>query len=431
MENCNNRRSSKKAKHSNNNSPSALKDGECHINDLPCEILLHIFGYLTTDELFASIGQVCIKWRQLSRDSHLRKRLVFSFERKIPRNLELQLLKDSPNLVTLKMVGRTDPADLLREVANSCPKLRDITLSGYIYLGEGIIQDLANNCPEVRTLNLTYAKYFAHTAEIAEFKHLQHLNLANCIFLDDHALIAIAKNCNHLKYLDISNVSNIHDDAVVFFIKKLSKSLQSLFLNGWRLTDDSYSALAACKGLQQIGVSYCYNMTDIGLAGISGLSQLRLVNLTFCGTQVSYQGITKMFSSGHMSNVTHLDLRRWYWFNTYVNEMLLVISRACPLLTIASISMSEYAYVGLSSLITSCHHLKLLDLMQLCQLRGSSVVNEAKKLQHGQLLVIAREDSITRITLESLAKDNPQRQMIHTNGYALDAPRWKLNLLMN
>ena len=130
-----------------------------------------------------------------------------------------------------------------------------------------------------------------------------------------------------------------------------------------------------------------------------------------------------------MSNVTHLELHGKYWRkNSCENEMLLVISRACPLLTIASISMSEYAYVGLSTLIASCHHLKLLDLRQLCQIRGSSIVNEAKKLQHGQLLVIAREDSITHITLESLAKDNPHRQIIHTNGYAYDAPRWKLNV---
>jgi len=97
------------------------------ISDLPRHVLLKIFSYLSVPELCKYVAPVCKAWNALSKDTSLWTHLEFQ-ESAVPTRKVIALLKRSPHLKTLVLVGRRDVPDVLRCVLKHNFRLKSLSL---------------------------------------------------------------------------------------------------------------------------------------------------------------------------------------------------------------------------------------------------------------------------------------------------------------
>jgi hypothetical protein len=97
------------------------------ISDLPTKVLLKIFSYLNVPELCKHVAPVCKAWNALSKDKSLWTHLEFQ-EFAVPTRKVIALLKRSPHLKRLVLLGRSDVSDVLRCVLKHNFRLKSLIL---------------------------------------------------------------------------------------------------------------------------------------------------------------------------------------------------------------------------------------------------------------------------------------------------------------
>lgn len=90
------------------NNLSIPEESRCSINDLPEEIILKIFGYLSLGSLVHTVPQVCKKWEVLALDWSLWKRVEnVTIENMVISTDRLRaLLRTIPKLKKLELILR-------------------------------------------------------------------------------------------------------------------------------------------------------------------------------------------------------------------------------------------------------------------------------------------------------------------------------------
>jgi hypothetical protein len=88
-----------------------------NIMDLPPELMLQIFSYLSLRDICQSVAPVCTKWSILARHPCLRQ--VLYFYEDISTSNALKLLRGSPLLRRLRLRGRRDSDAILQQVFES------------------------------------------------------------------------------------------------------------------------------------------------------------------------------------------------------------------------------------------------------------------------------------------------------------------------
>lgn len=380
--------------------------GKCYINCLPNEILLHIFSFLSVRELCISVVPVCTTWRDLAKDKTLWTNLVFSFQHRVERERIKSLLTASPLLVSLELQSREDGGDLLLHAAASCPKLQELTVKFCDDLTERVFKSLKRNCPNIRYLNVEGSKVCSTQCYhlIAGFGQLRYLNLSHCQLLDNAGLTAIARQCNHLEYLDIDGITHIHDSSVMCLTKALSHCIKNLFLDGEHLTDASYLSLRECTLLQKLGISFCEEMTDVGLSGINGLKHLTWLKLRK-GSQLTPYGLTALFQKEGLSQLAYLNLGECCLMD---DSVLIALASTCPRLVHLVLHWCwEVTDAGISAVVAGCPLLRVLDLVGVVQLTGTSFTNVPTALPDLLILDLEQCNCIDETILYSIVSEKP------------------------
>lgn len=385
--------------------------GECHINNLPCELLLYIFSFLSVCELCISVAPVCTAWRDLAKDPSLWTHLVFSFQHCVEGERVRRLLEGSPLLLSLELQNREDSGDLLQQVAASCTKLRELTVKFCDGLTEDTFKLLMENCPDILYLNIEGSYVYGSKSYhmMAGLHQLRYLNLSHCQALDNSGLITIAKQCQSLEYLDIDGITDIHDYAVVCMTKELSHCLKNLFLDGEHLTDAAYQSLQACTKLEKLGVSFCEQMTDKGLSGVSGLKYLTWLKLRK-GSQLTPEGLTSLFFNGRLPLLAYVNLGECCLMD---DNVLKALSRSCPRLVHLVLHWCwEVTDVGISAVIAACPRLRVLGLVGVVQLTGTAFVDLPSALPDLRILDLEQCNSVDDTILQRIVARKPSLKVL-------------------
>jgi hypothetical protein len=99
------------------------------INDLPPEILLFIFSWLSLTDLCISVAPVCSRWRLLAKHPCLWTELSFDGNR-VSTEQVCTLLRSSPSLKKLTLTKRDDSNTVLEEVCASNRSIHTIEMKG-------------------------------------------------------------------------------------------------------------------------------------------------------------------------------------------------------------------------------------------------------------------------------------------------------------
>lgn len=140
---------------------------------------------------------------------------------------------------------------------------------------------MENVCLWSQTLTDSALESFAGNAGSS----LRRFVVRACTSLTDQGILSLVQRAPHLRSLDLSFVSAVTDASVVAVCASLSTSLRKLLLRKCvQLTDVSIKAISACSQLEVVDISYCTEVTDVGVGElVRGCgSSLLLLSMSNC-----------------------------------------------------------------------------------------------------------------------------------------------------
>ncbi|XP_076033813.1 F-box and leucine-rich repeat protein 13-like [Oratosquilla oratoria] len=386
------------------------EENVCYIHQLPREILLYIFSFFTVPDLCLSIAPVCRSWHSLAQDAALWTSLVFPYQRRVPSNKVLDLVRKSTFLVSLDIQSREDGKEVLLQVAESCKRLQYLSIKFCDGLTENVLRELVDNCKDLRFFNVEGTKMYdcVSCRILSGFKQLRHLNLSHCLWLDDIGLVKIAQECVHLEYLNIDGITDIRDEGVLQLTKHRCQTLTNLILDGENLTDVAYVSLGFCSKLKELGITFCIEMTDNGLKGVASLRNLSSLKLRK-GTKLTSAGLASLFRGNKMKGLTHLNLGECLQIE---NDTLESIASGCPLLTHLVLHWCwEVTDEGISHVVDNCSLLCVLDLVGVVRITGESLLKVPTSLPRLIILDLEQCNSVDDNILQKLASARSDLQV--------------------
>ncbi|KAL6138983.1 hypothetical protein ACLB2K_064261 [Fragaria x ananassa] len=148
---------------------------------------------------------------------------------------------------------------------------------------------VANGCPKLSkiVINNNYAGVLGIIAMITSAAYnLTHLELETCSLLTDQALEAIGSSSCRIRFLSFRFSSKITNAGLRFLANgSCSKTIKQLKLCRCRdFTNNGVPLLCKMRVLEELDLSYCCQLTDVGgqaISTIRTLKKLKLVEAIF------------------------------------------------------------------------------------------------------------------------------------------------------
>ncbi|XP_050365719.1 uncharacterized protein LOC126784290 [Argentina anserina] len=228
-----------------------------------------------------SFSQVCKQWLRV--DGLNRSSIRFLR----PDFLRLTLSR-FPNLVVFETPNSISDTDL-EFISQTCPKIEVLNLNlvttsldlGLKCLG---LPALANGCPKLSKVILTGRSSITDQISVSLVnlvKNLTYLDLGCCLEVSDKSLEAIGFGSS-ISYLSLEWCCQITDKGLGFLVNgSCSKTLKTLIL-AWceRITDAGVVHLKEMQCLEHLNLANCgRKITDTGGVAISAISTLKKLSL--------------------------------------------------------------------------------------------------------------------------------------------------------
>ena len=274
------------------------------MENIPDELLVHIFSSFRTYQEFIVLSCVCKKWNEII--WHLQQQLhLIKFKKILQEDLLERLLVKIPAIKTIEMPTQTEDRHI--DILSNFVSLEKLSLRRCIQLtDEGInpIEKLTNlkelhlSCSwnlkkldfltslvnsieqiELRGCDMLTSDTFTCLQQTTpeKFIKLTKLDLRDCIKVDDTGIEAIVNIMPNLTLLDVAGtkVTVIGAQAIATL-----HNLEVLILWGCSGIDDSsLSILSSSRSLKHLNLIDCVSITDVGLRHLSENKSLVSVEL--------------------------------------------------------------------------------------------------------------------------------------------------------
>ena len=333
-----------------------------NINDIPSELLLHIFSYLPQCDLINTTDQVCQYWRQLCLSPPLWRNVehfVHTFEQlfqiqsyvrklKIPSGNLIGFFEDHRklkflNLKTLDLseieVGNSEA--VFGKIIERCPNLENIKF--YSVSRPYNMEHSLSKLSELELLTIDMG-YFCGTQTLDENlilflkrqPRLKKLVLRGWHAISNTTISDILDYFPNILSFYIDNNDNISNEAFTRSDKILN--LKELTFQSKSIDDDGLQHVTKrAKQLKVLNIEYCEKMTDKALHCISQYYPL-LEKLSF--------GKTSSFTGANFTN----------------RGLFSIAERLLSLKYLSVIGCKNIDDDGLISLVKSCHGLTYIRL---------------------------------------------------------------------
>ncbi|XP_065200656.1 F-box/LRR-repeat protein 14-like [Planococcus citri] len=353
-------------------SPSPLQTGT-HISRLYPEILAHIFSYLDIRDKGIA-AQVCTAWREAS------------YHQSVWRGVEakLHLRRPNPTLVnslTSRGIKRVQILSLkksFREITQGIGNLTSLNLSGCFNVrDDNLHQAFASSIPTLLNLDLSLCKQITDKSVlkiVQSLENLENLELGGCSNVTDSGLLAIANGLKRLKSLNLRSCWNVSDQGIRLIAGQTDKKTGNLTLERLGLQDCQHLSDEALKcisigltSITSINLSFCINISDVGLKYLAKIPSLRELNLSSCDN-VSDAGVAYLAEAG--SPITSLDVS---FCDKVTDQSLDYISRGLFNLRCLSLTACPVSDEGICKLAKALSDLEVLNIGQCTRITDQSL----------------------------------------------------------
>ena len=186
-------------------------------NNLPDEVILHIFKYFSQTELCQSLVLICKKWHLLALDPILWQQLDLSFKSSFQSELMGPVFQRCSLLQRVSFRGR-DEVHLseIQSMVENCPNIREIDMGFTSGLKNSMFSLIVSSCQMITSLNVEGCEEITDSliSRLILLPRLNTLSLSHCTKLTDSSVIEIARFCDRLEKLDIDGIPWISDRLV-------------------------------------------------------------------------------------------------------------------------------------------------------------------------------------------------------------------------
>ncbi|GBM25693.1 F-box/LRR-repeat protein 4 [Araneus ventricosus] len=273
---------------------------------------------------------------------------------------------------------------------------RDLNLQLYWYLVDvNALKSLQPRLSLLRKLNISWCggqgrittSYFIEFLEV-NCQNLTSLRLANCSFVNDDCLKAVANYCPHLKELDMRCCHA--KDLTQSGFKYISQMSKLIYLDLYRtkIDDKSLNAIVKSLKLEHLLFGGCTDLRSINDIVIAVGKYLKSSLRTLDVWRATELRCAAVYAIAECSNLVELDMGWCYQIDascgcikhliarcpklkklfltairTVSNNELNAVAMHCPdMEQLDILGTSEYNLAGLKTLLQNCKKMKLLDV---------------------------------------------------------------------
>lgn len=319
----------------------ACDNGFIHINQLPHELLVEIFSYMSARTLCSCVLPVCRLWYRLGNDPVLWTWLDFSYRNEQTHmtmvktvSLRFQFLSS----LTLKNFRSAyEMHRMLLHMGNNCSRMREVQLFNCALKADTLVK-LGEMCPNITSLSLiccdeNYRKlhymwsYMRDCSFVSAFPALtslclfRTLALATLSFEDAQTIV---NTCRNLKRLALD--CDFYGRAIRHIIASLAPTLEVLWLQGRNYNDSMCREISKCGRLRELGLSHVENITPFGLKFLGSLKRLEKL-LLFHANNISSKSFRDFFAQAKLTRLSYVNLSGCKGIDVSVEA---AVRKACP-----------------------------------------------------------------------------------------------------
>ena len=350
-----------------------------NVNDIPTELLLHIFSYLPQRDLFITTDQVCQYWRQLCLSPPLWKHVKYSAIRGDFSHLFEQLLQIQSYVTQLEI--KAHDIDNLFGFQQKLHFINLKTLDVYdnFVASEDFFDKIIQRCPNLENIKIQAGSNMEHglsklsdldllTIDIGHFHGTRTL---------DENLILLLKNQPRLKKLAlragfknvIRNITISTSDILDYF-----PNISSLYLSHLNTSTVALTRSDIILNLTELTLRSS-SIDDEGIQHIiKRAKQLKVLNIKYCGKMTDK---TLYCVSQNCPLLEELSFGNSSGFNgdNFTNSGLFSIAERSLNLKYLSIHCNtNIDDDGVISLVKSCHGLTYIALTDCAKMTDNSLI---------------------------------------------------------
>lgn len=308
---------------------------EVSIDDLPEEILAHIFSFLPLHDLASSVPFVCEAWKSAWNASTIWKDATLTADHSLSEESLLTFLGRTPHLQAL--VLRRHVSDVtLRKACFTCRRLHTLRLHLYQHVSRDTLQTLARHCSSIRCLEIP-ARLLEDAESVTILDALKHLKELKCFTERNRErttyLRTIADGFPNLERLSI-HISLAPPEDIRYLFSRKGSQLVSVTLTVHGGDEQVLSSLADCRSvLRELILRYPDGGTLSleGLRGLQSLHELRSLHLSGLACP-NPKDLSLIFTERNTTCLTNLCFSNTYARLLVDDEMILKVCRHCPAL---------------------------------------------------------------------------------------------------
>ncbi|KAG0195878.1 SCF ubiquitin ligase complex subunit [Mortierella sp. GBA30] len=311
---------------------------------LPCELVLHMFKFLTAAHDLRSAILVCKQWCACGMDllwskpslmsisvaekmiltmtqpsaifpyAHYIRRLNFSFLAPDLTDSILSQFAECARLERLLLPGSLNTtATGLKQILSRGPGLYSLDLSDIPAVNDEVIEHMALGCQRLHTLYLGSCTDITDESivKLAEScSHLKRLKLSQCTHLTDRSILALTQHCPQLIEIDMTNCNQVTDVAVQTLFENLPQVRDVNLTLLTEITNNAFSTIHPATHrfdqLRVLNLTSCALITDETLTRIiPAAPRLRSLALTKCD-KITDMGASVIKTLGKHLHYLHL-----------------------------------------------------------------------------------------------------------------------------
>ncbi|XP_026582484.1 dynein regulatory complex subunit 6 [Pseudonaja textilis] len=250
----------------------------------------------------------------------------------------------------------------------NCKKITDVAVKLIAPLDNIVILNLSG-CPRISDSGI---KSFVDGPSASKLKEL---NLANCSYVSDIALVKISERCPNLIYLNLQNCKLVTDTGVQAMTAMASLAYLNISRTG--ISDQGLESLGRHFKIKEIILSECRLISDTGMKALcTELKKLDYLDLSFCR---HISNSTLKYLSLNCRKLTCLILVGCFKIN---DAGIQLIASGCNFLHYLDISgCKNVTDRALKNLAKGCLQLRILKMLYCIGITRPAVSSYAPRLQ--------------------------------------------------
>ena len=217
----------------------------------------------------------------------------------------------------------------LELLLSSLAKLKGLNLNGCQKISDSGLETIAKYCASrIVDLGVYWNLKVSDKGVLSLASHCQNLvrlNLSGCKKLTDRSLEALGRGCRGLERLDITRCVRLTDDGLLHVAKNCLELRELVLYAVSTFTDRSLGELGSLQHLRFLDLCGAHLLTDDGLRGVAKCARLEQLNLTWC-VQVTDVGIVESIAR----RCTNLELLSLHGILGVTDASVEALAGGCP-----------------------------------------------------------------------------------------------------